>query len=165
MLKYIKHLESRPSRIQWTGLMTGHQCSKFHMSTEARCTHSILLMMPNRPISRDITNHARRAVRAACFVEDKEAFFYTRFPIRGKWDCMLQQISLRCLFSYNYECCFHTRCIERPGALIQGINRMQPAMMTSPDVYDYYDVWKWRNRLTLWLNVAENTNYMKKSFK
>ncbi len=31
-----------------------------------------------------------------------------------------------------------SRCIERPGALIQGINRMQPAMMTSlPDMYDY----------------------------
>ncbi len=44
---------------------------------------------------------------------------------------------------------------------IQGINRTQPAMMTSPDVYDYYDVWKWRNRLTLGLDVAENTNYMK----
>ncbi len=43
---------------------------------------------------------------------------------------------------------FRARCIERPGALIQGINRMQPAMMTSPDVHDYnYDVWKWRNRL------------------
>ncbi len=42
---------------------------------------------------------------------------------------------------------------------------MQPAMMTSSDVYDYYDVWKWRNRLTLGLSVAENTNYMKKSFK
>ncbi len=25
-----------------------------------------------------------------------------------------------------------------------------------------YDVWKWSNRLTLGLNVAENTNYMKK---
>ncbi len=59
----------------------------------------------------------------------------------------------------------NTRYIERPGALIQSINRMQPAMMMSPDVYDYYDVWKWRNRLTLGLNVAENTNYMKKSFK
>ncbi len=35
-------------------------------------------------------------------------------------------------------------------------------MMTSLDVYDYYDVWKLRNRLTLRLNVAENTNYMKK---
>ncbi len=58
-----------------------------------------------------------------------------------------------------------SRCIERPGALIQGINRMQPAMMMSPNVYDYYDVWKWRNILTLWLNIAENTNYMKKSFK
>ncbi len=55
--------------------------------------------------------------------------------------------------------------IERPGALIQCINRTQPAMMMSPDVYDYYDIWKWRNRLTLGLNVAENTNYMKKSFK
>ncbi len=32
------------------------------------------------------------------------------------------------------------RCIERLGALIPGINRMQPATMTSPDVYDYYDV-------------------------
>ncbi len=42
---------------------------------------------------------------------------------------------------------------------------MQPAMMTSPDVYDYYGVGKWGNRLTLGLNVAENTNYMKKSFK
>ncbi len=51
---------------------------------------------------------------------------------------------------------------ERPGALIQGINRTQPATMTSPDGYDYYDVWKWRNRLTLRLNVVENTNYMKK---
>ncbi len=58
-----------------------------------------------------------------------------------------------------------TRCIERQGALIQGINRTQPVMMTSLDVYDYYDVWKWRNRLILGLNVAENTNYMKKSFK
>ncbi len=57
------------------------------------------------------------------------------------------------------------RCIERPGALSQDINKTQSAMMTLPDVYDYYDVWKWRNRLTLGLNVAENTNYMKKSFK
>ncbi len=55
--------------------------------------------------------------------------------------------------------------MERPGALIQSINRTQPAMMTSPDVFDYYDVRKWRNGLTLGLNVAENTNYMKKSFK
>ncbi len=39
---------------------------------------------------------------------------------------------------------------------------MQPAMMTSPYVYDYYDVWKWRKRLTLGLIVPENTNYMKK---
>ncbi len=58
-----------------------------------------------------------------------------------------------------------SRCIERPGALIQGINRKQPAMMTSPDVYDCYDVWKLRNRLTLGLNVAENTNYMKNVLK
>ncbi len=59
----------------------------------------------------------------------------------------------------------HTsRCIERPGVLTLGINRTQPAMMTSPDVYDYYGVWKWGNRLTLGLNAAENTNYMKKSF-
>ncbi len=29
----------------------------------------------NRPISRDVTKRAMRAVRAACFVEDKEAFF------------------------------------------------------------------------------------------
>ncbi len=58
-----------------------------------------------------------------------------------------------------------SRCIERPGALILGINKTRPAMMTSPDVYDYYDVRKWRNRSTLGLNVAENTNYMKKSFK
>ncbi len=57
------------------------------------------------------------------------------------------------------------RCIERPGALIQGINKTQLAMMSSPGVYDYYDVQKWRNRLTLGLNVAKNTNYMKKSFK
>ncbi len=42
---------------------------------------------------------------------------------------------------------------------------MQPATMTSPDVYDNYDVWKWGNRLILGLNAAENTNYMKKSFK
>ncbi len=34
--------------------------------------------------------------------------------------------------------------------------------MTSPDVYDYYDVWKLGNRLILGLNAAENTNYMKK---
>ncbi len=34
--------------------------------------------------------------------------------------------------------------------------------MTSPDVYDYYDVWKWGNRLTLELNSAENKNYEKK---
>ncbi len=52
--------------------------------------------------------------------------------------------------------------IERPGALIPGINRTQPATMTSPDVYDYYDVWKWGNRSTFGLNAAENTNYMKK---
>ncbi len=57
------------------------------------------------------------------------------------------------------------KCIERLGAFIQNINRTQPAMMRSPDGYDYYDVWKWRNRLTLRLNVAENKNYMKKSFK
>ncbi len=36
--------------------------------------------------------------------------------------------------------CVPPRCIERPGVLIPGINRMQPATMTSPDVYDYYDV-------------------------
>ncbi len=29
------------------------------------------------------------------------------------------------------------RCIERQGALIQAINRMQPAMMMTPDVYHY----------------------------
>ncbi len=34
--------------------------------------------------------------------------------------------------------------------------------MMSPDVYDYYDAWKLGNRLTLGLNAAENTNYMKK---
>ncbi len=57
----------------------------------------------------------------------------------------------------------NSRCIERPSALIPGINRTQHlAMITSPDVYDYYDVWKWGNRLTLGLNGAQNTNYMKK---
>ncbi len=56
-------------------------------------------------------------------------------------------------------------CIEKSGALIPGINRMQPATMTSPDVYDYNDVWKLGNRWTLGLNAAKNTNYMKKSFK
>ncbi len=54
-----------------------------------------------------------------------------------------------------YQCNCHTRCIERPSALIQGINRIQPAMTASPDVYDYYDVWKWRNRLTLGLALLE----------
>ncbi len=34
--------------------------------------------------------------------------------------------------------------------------------MMSPDVYDYYDVRKWRNRLILGVNVAENKNYTKK---
>ncbi len=58
-----------------------------------------------------------------------------------------------------------SRRIERPGVLIQGIKRTQPVMITSADVYDYYDVWKWRNRLTLGLNVAENTNYRKKSIE
>ncbi len=57
------------------------------------------------------------------------------------------------------------RCIEKLGALIPGINRTQHTTMTPPDVYDYYDVWKWGNRLTSGLNAAENTNYMKKSFK
>ncbi len=46
-----------------------------------------------------------------------------------------------------------------------GINRMQPATIMSPDVYDYYDVWKWGNRFTLGFNAAKNTNYMKKSFE
>ncbi len=67
-----------------------------------------------------------------------------------------------CSKNRRHDC---PRCIERPGALIQGINRTQPAMMTSSDVNDYYDEWKWRNRLTSGLNVAENANYMKKSFK
>ncbi len=30
------------------------------------------------------------------------------------------------------------RCIERTGMLILGINRMQPAKVMSPDVWDYY---------------------------
>ncbi len=54
-----------------------------------------------------------------------------------------------------------SRCIE-PGALISGINRTQLATMTSPDVYNYYGIWKWGNQLTLRLNFAKNTNYMKK---
>ncbi len=29
----------------------------------------------------------------------------------------------------------------------------------------YYNVWKHENRLTLGLNAAENTDYMKKNFK
>ncbi len=29
----------------------------------------------------------------------------------------------------------------------------------------YYNVLKWENRLTLMLNAAKNTDYMKKSFK
>ncbi len=51
------------------------------------------------------------------------------------------------------------RCIERPGVLIPGTNRTQPSTMTSPDVYDYYDVWKWGNRLTLGLNAAVNIKF------
>ncbi len=57
------------------------------------------------------------------------------------------------------------RCIERPDALIPGINRMQPAMIMSLDVCDYYNVWKERNRLTLELSAAENTDCMKKNIK
>ncbi len=34
--------------------------------------------------------------------------------------------------------------------------------MTSPDVCDYYSIEKLGNRLTLVLNTAKNTNYMKK---
>ncbi len=34
-----------------------------------------LVCGPNRPTSHDVTKCARRAVHAACFVEDKEAFF------------------------------------------------------------------------------------------
>ncbi len=54
---------------------------------------------------------------------------------------------------------------ERPGALITSINRTQSTMVMSPDVYDYYDVRKWGNRLTLGLNAAENTDHMKNNLK
>ncbi len=42
---------------------------------------------------------------------------------------------------------------------------MPHATMISPDVYDYNEVWKQGIRLTLGLNAAENTDYMKKNFK
>ncbi len=34
------------------------------------------------------------------------------------------------------------RCIERTDVLIPGINRMQLATITSPDVYDYYIMYR-----------------------
>ncbi len=61
----------------------------------------------DRQIFSDVITRVEQAAHDAYFLEDKEVFFYTWFPIRGRWDCTLWQISLRRLFSYNYERCFY----------------------------------------------------------
>ncbi len=59
----------------------------------------------------------------------------------------------------NTKVCRKTRCAHF------GYKQMQRATMMSPGVYNYNDVWKWGNRLTLVFNVIKNTDYMKKSLK
>ncbi len=64
------------------------------------------------------------------------------------------------------ECYPHIPHVYRKtGALILEINRTQPATMASPDTYVYFNEWNRGNRLTLGLNTAENTDYMKKKFQ